>query len=754
MIEDEDIMDMAITAPVDISDVPACITADYAEAYAQLVKRLIESIKRYDGIFDEAMVRKAAKMGAQWHSKQIRRSGEPYIFHPLSVALILAEMQLGSSTIITAILHDTVEDTDATLEDLEREFTAEIAQLVDGVTKLTKIEYQSEDEKQAENFRKFFIALSEDIRVLLVKLADRTHNMRTLHHIQKPEKRYRIAFETMEIYAPLSERIGMHKLKSELQDLAFRETRPEAYESIQSRLTYLREEGASQVDRIVEQLKFILNEHGLEQVIVAGREKMPYSIWQKMHDKDMEFEQLSDIIAFRVITDSVGECYQALGFIHAAYHAIPELFKDYISVPKQNGYQSLHTVVMGPEQQRIEIQIRTHQMHSVAEMGVAAHWSYKQGRPYSVDGKQYRWIREMVTILENASGAQDFLDNTRLEMYHDQVFCFTPKGDLVALPVGATAVDFAFAVHSGVGLTCAGAKVNSRIVPLRTKLKNGDQVSILQSKKKHVSPAWEDFVITGKARSEIRKFLRHQESTQYRELGKTMLEKLFLTENKEFSEKKLKPALKHFNKDNVEALYEAVGSGSLTRERLSPILFPDRKPSKKKSTSLLDKFALRKSFQHSDPDSKIAIRGLISGMAIHYARCCHPLPGDGIVGIVNTGKGVTIHTADCSELTQFVDQPERWIDVAWDDNSYDDGIFIGRLHIVAQHQRGTLGEIANAIARQEGNIHNIRIINRADDFYELVLDVEVTGTSHLDAIIALVRGKKEVHSVSRYKEGK
>ncbi|MGH7093964.1 MAG: RelA/SpoT family protein, partial [Stellaceae bacterium] len=476
---------------------------------------------------------------------QLRASGDPYFSHPIEVAGLLAQMKLDSASIITGLLHDTVEDTVATLDDIERLFGREIAHLVDGVTKLSRLELQSDQTKQAENFRKLVLAMSEDIRVLLVKLADRLHNMQTLHFIKEDEKRRRIARETMEIYAPLAERIGMHRMKDQLEDLAFAELYPDARASITARLGFLRDKGGGVVPRIIAELAAKLKEDGLD-TSIQGREKSPYSIWRKMQHKDVAFEQLSDIMAFRVLVDSVGDCYHALGILHSAYHVVPGRFKDYISTPKPNNYKSLHTGVIGPERQRIEVQIRTRDMHEIAELGVAAHWSYKQGAG-STDGPQYRWLRELVDILDHASGPEEFLEHTRLEMFPDQVFAFSPKGDLIALPRGATPIDFAYAVHSQIGDKCVGAKINGRLQPLRTQLANGDQVEIVTSKAQTPSPDWESFVVTGKARARIRRFIRTQQRAQYLDLGRAIVQKSFRQDGQEFSERPLEAVLKMFN---------------------------------------------------------------------------------------------------------------------------------------------------------------------------------------------------------------
>ncbi len=523
---------------------------------------LVERVRSYDPTADEDAINRAYVFSMKAHGSQMRASGDSYFSHPIEVAGILTKYKLDAASIITALLHDTIEDTAATLPEVEKLFGSEIVRLVDGVTKLSRIELQSDHSKQAENFRKLVLAMSEDIRVLLVKLADRLHNMRTLRFIKNPDKRRRIALETMEIYAPLAERIGFSEIKNELEDLAFAELHPDVRESLVARLNFLREKGGDLISRILEELRATLKEAGVE-AVVSGREKTPYSIWRKMQMKNVGFEQLSDIMAFRVQVRSVEDCYRALGVIHSRYPMVPHRFKDYISIPKPNGYRSLHTGVFGPERQRIEMQIRTADMHEVAELGVAAHWSYKQGqRP--ADGKQYRWLRELLDIMEHASNPEEFLEHTKLEMFQDQVFCFTPKGDLIALPRGACSVDFAYAVHSEVGDACVGAKINGRMMPLRTPLNNGDQVEIITSKAQTPNPTWERFVVTGKARARIRRYIRTQQRAQYLDLGRAILNRAFKQEGYDFTEKGLDGVLKIFKAASVEDLVVTVGEGHLT----------------------------------------------------------------------------------------------------------------------------------------------------------------------------------------------
>ena len=679
------------------------------------------------------------------HGTQVRANGDPYFSHPLEVAGILTELKLDSASIVTALLHDTVEDTIATLDEIETHFGAQIARLVDGVTKLSRLELQSDKTKQAENFRKFLLAMSADIRVLLIKLADRLHNMRTLGYFDEADKRRRIALETMDIYAPLAERIGLQTIKDELEDLAFAELNPDARNSVLARLNFLKEQGGDRAARILDALKQTFAEARIR-ASVAGREKKPYSVWRKMEQKNVAFEQLSDIMAFRIVVDEIEDCYRALGVVHRAYPMVPERFKDLISTPKPNGYRSLHTTVIGPERQRIEIQIRTREMHEEAEYGVAAHWAFKQATEPR-EGRQYRWLRELLEILDKAAGPEEFLEHTKLEMFRDQVFCFSPKGDLINLPRGATPVDFAYAVHSGVGDTCVGAKINGRMVPLRTKLSNGDEVEIVRSKVPAPSPTWEGFVVTGKARASIRRFIRTKERQEYMALGRAIAEKVFRTEGQEFSEAPLEAALPRLKQKSIDDLFVALGQGLLTGKDLEGGLFAGRRIEGVATRAL--SFMRRRAGPVKAGDTAIPIRGLIPGMAVHFAGCCHALPGDRIVGILTTGKGVTIHTIDCDTLESFGDTPERWLDLSWDTDGGDNGIHIGRLMLVITNETGSLGDLTTAIAKNKGNISNLKITDRSPDFFEFQIDVEVQDLRHLTSIMAALRTLPSVSSVER-----
>ncbi|WP_395713298.1 RelA/SpoT family protein [Reyranella sp.] len=717
---------------------------------------LVERVQSYHPEADEDTLNRAYVFGLKKHGTQLRASGDPYFSHPVEVAGILAEMRLDTDSIVTGLLHDTLEDTDATREEIARLFGENVARLVDGVTKLSRLEVQSESTKEAENLRKLVLAMSSDIRVLLVKLADRLHNMRTLHHIKDPARRKRIARETMDLYAPLASRIGMEKIKRELEELAFAELNPDGRASVLARQGYLREQGERLVPQIEIELAKTLVDGGLP-AQVSGREKTPYSIWRKMQTKNVSFEQLADIMAFRIIVDDVAQCYQALGLLHGRYQVLPQRFKDYISVPKPNGYRSLHTGVIGPFGQRIEIQIRTAEMQDQAERGVAAHWIYKQGGP-STDAPQYAWLRSLMEILDKAPNAEEFLEHTKLEMFQDQVFCFTPKGKLIALPRGATPIDFAYAVHSQVGDTCVGSKINGRMLPLRTQLANGDQVEIITSKAQTPSPTWERFVVTGKAKAAIRRFIRLRQREQYIQLGRSLLDKAFHEEGYEPTDKGLEGVRANFKHATTDDLVAAVGEGLIGAREVLMAVYPGLKQGRKAGGADVVPISRARTKAGKPVDvgrgktssGEIAIRGLIPGMAVHFARCCHPLPGDRIVGIITTGKGVTIHTIDCATLESFSEASERWIDVGWDSvKEGATGTYTGRLKVTVANQPGSLSSLSTVIARNHGNISNLRITNRSMDFFDMVIDVEVTDVKHLADIAAALRASPAINAVER-----
>lgn len=689
---------------------------------------LIERVRSYDPDADEALINRAYVFSMKAHGSQTRASGDPYFSHPIEVAGILTDLKLDDETIATGILHDTIEDTVATPEEIERTFGPNVARLVDGVTKLSKIEAQSENERAAENLRKFLLALSDDIRVLLVKLADRLHNMRTLHHIKNEDKRRRIARETMEIYAPLAERIGMYEIMNEMQTLAFRQLEPDAYASIMRRLAQLHAEGGDIVSRIGLGLQLHLQDNGLE-ADVQGREKHPYSIWRKMAERHISFEQLSDVMAFRVVVDSVEDCYRALGLIHRRWPMVPGRFKDYVSTPKRNGYRSLHTSVIHDSKMRIEIQIRTREMHELAERGLAAHWAYKEGKPTA--DIRVPWIDDLVEILDHAESPEELLEHTRMAMYQDRIFAFTPKGELIQLPKGATPVDFAYAVHTDLGDRTVGAKVNGRVVPLRTLLDNGDQVEILLSEAQHPQPSWLRFVATGKARSAVRRFVRHKERDETVELGRKIYDEIVARLPVPLPAEALPRALKKLKMEDEDALMIAIARKRVGDEALMETLVPG---------STGTDVAPRPAAQLK----AISIKGLTAGVAYHLAQCCHPIPGDRIVGLRREDEEIEVHAIGCERLATGVDAD--WLDLAWGDGS--DGA-TARLCIILRDVAGALGVMAGILGGKGANIVNLQLVHRDGSFHTFHVDVEVHDLAHLHAIIAALRAADQVSSAER-----
>ena len=712
---------------------------------------LINKIKSYHQNIDESLITKAYIFARTAHGNQTRHSGEPYFSHPIAVAEITIELKLDQSSIITALLHDVVEDTEISLEEIKKIFGEEIANLVDGVTKLGKLEVIPTNEKFAENFRKLTIAMSRDIRVLLIKLADRLHNMRTLYFVPSKEKKIKKSRESLDIYAPLASRIGLNKIKDELQDLAFEIIEPEARNYIINRLAELQEKTKDLTDKIINDLNNIFNK---EEIVfkISGRQKQPYSIWEKMQKRNIGFHNLHDIMAFRITVENIADCYKALGIINSNYQMIPGSFKDYISTPKENGYQSLHLVILGPFNKKIEIQIRDNQMHEISELGVAAHWRYKTVAQHknlknSLDNetKQYRWLRELVGLFENSESASEVLKNHKLILHSDQIFCFTPNGDIFNLPINSTLVDFAYAIHSEVGNSCISAKVNGVIAPLKQKIENGDQIEIITAKNAKPSPNWLQFVNTSKARYAIKSFIKNEKFSEYSVLGRAIINKFFINKNFEINDKILEKTLSHFNKKTIADLCFKIAEGSIHREEVLKIAYPEYIEESKKNIKN------NKSFEKKIKDSySIPINGLVSGMAIQYAGCCKPIPGDSIVGIINTGTGVTIHYQNCHNLKRLAINKQRVLDVCWkDEEDLQNQIYQSRIRLVIENKSGTIADISSIVAKRQVNISGITTINRSADYLEIMMDLEVKTVEHLETILSSLRTSRNVVEVER-----
>ena len=708
---------------------------------------LVERVKRYDPGADEALLNRAYVYAMRAHGTQKRASGDPFVAHPLEVANILTELRLDTATIVAAVLHDTVEDTEATLEELGRLFGPEVASLVDGLTKLKRLDLVSRQAAQGENFRKLLLAVAADLRVLLVKLADRLHNMRTLGFMAA-EKRIRIAQETLDIYAPLAGRMGIQEVRDELEDLSFRVLNEDAYETILGRLNEL----SLRSERLVEQVEGELTGKLAAQDVkatVAGRQKRPYSIWRKMEKKSVAFEQLSDVFGFRVIVAGIGDCYRALGVVHTAWPMVPERFKDYISTPKQNDYRSLHTTVIGPGSQRVELQIRTAEMDEVAEYGIAAHAQYKEngGSKLGAESRAYAWLRRTVDLLAEGDSPEEFLEHTKLELFHDQVFCFTPKGRLIALPKGATAIDFAYAVHTDVGDTAVGAKINGRMTPLFNELQNGDEVEVVRADGQTPPPAWEYLVTTGKARAAIRRATRTTIRRQYAGLGRQILERVFQRAGKAFSEDKLRGALPRLARGSTDDVLAAVGRGEMFSGDVVRGVYPDYKEDKRLADGRDDVRAGRSGANGAA--HAIPIRGLDTDLPVRFAPNGGAVPGDRIVGILTRGEGVTIYPIQSGALAAFDNEPENWIDVRWDVDPEAGTRFPARVALQSVNEPGSLAQIAQVIADHDGNIENVSMHRPTQDFTEVTIDLSVFDLKHLTAIVTELRAKPNVSRAER-----
>ena len=754
---------------------------------------LVERVLAYDKTADEALLNRAYVYAMKAHSNQKRASGDPYFSHPLEVAAILTDLRLDDATIATALLHDVIEDTDATRTEIDQMFGAEIGSLVDGLTKIKKLDLVSKRAEQAENFRKLLIAISSDIRVLLVKLADRLHNMRTLEHM-KPLSRQRISQETLDIYAPLAGRMGMQQLREELEDLAFRWLHPEAYATLEQKLHALSNRNKGLVGEIDSELTQRLTAAGIS-AEVKGREKKLYSIWRKVTTKHISLEQLSDIYAFRVVASSLEDCYRGLGVVHTAWSAVPGRFKDYISTPKQNSYRSIHTTIVGPRHQRVELQIRTRQMHEIAEYGVAAHSNYKEASysngADSADRREigpYVWLRRLVETLLEGHNPEEFLEHTKLELFHDQVFCFTPKGRLIALPKGATVIDFAYAVHTDIGNSASGALINGRQMPLTTVLRNGDEVQVMTSRGQTTPPAaWEKAAMTGRARAAIRRATRDASRRQYAELGRRLLAGRFERAALEYSDEKIKRVATRLAHKTLEDVLAAVGRGELPANDVVRAISPEAaaKLEGTPSTGHRPKnrhdhaqgqegwFNLAKvmnlKFRMSGsadqdahataangaPPQKGPAPGGILGVPIRGARSEYPVrfedggavPGDRIVGVLVPGEGIRVHQIHSPKLEEF--EQADWVDVTWDIDAESPERFPAKIAVSVVNEPGTLAQIAQVIGEADGNIDSLRMTQRASDFTTMVIDVEVWDLAHLNRIMSGLRSKPVVSKVER-----
>jgi RelA/SpoT family (p)ppGpp synthetase len=724
---------------------------------------LIERVKRYNPAASEPLLNRAYVYAMRAHGEQKRASGDPYFSHPLAVAAILTDLKLDDATIAAALLHDTIEDTQATRAEIDQMFGKDIGALVEGLTKLKKLDLVTKEAKQAENLRKLLLAIADDVRVLLIKLADRLHNMRTLSHMP-PEARRRSAQETLDIYAPLAGRMGMHEMREELEDLAFRELNPEAYTVVSERLDQLEAKNVGPVAEIEQQLTRKLSERGIE-AQVCGRRKRAYSIWRKMERKSIGFEQLSDIFGFRVIVQTLPQCYEALGIVHTTWPVVPGRFKDYVSTPKQNDYRSIHTTVMGPSRQRVELQIRTRDMEEIAEYGIAAHALYKDGlgsptEMLSRESSAYAWLRRTIELLAEGSTPEEFLEHTKLELFHDQAFCFTPKGMLIALPRRASAIDFAYAVHTDVGNMAVGCKINGKIAPLVSELVSGDQVEIITSSAQVAPPAaWESLVITGKARAAIRRATRAAVRHQYAGLGRRIVERLCQRAKMPYSDEKLQGALRRLARASVEEVMSAVGRGEMRAADVVRAMDPDYKEERAAIIAQQPKaesgwFGLKKGKSvkvnvAGEPGAAIPIRGINTDLPVRFAPNSGAVPGDRIVGILTPGEGITVYPIQSPALKDFEDVPERWLDLRWDVDERTPQRFPARIVLQTVNEPGSLAQVAQIIAEHDGNIDNIRMERSAPDFTSVTIDLEVFDIKHLNSIIAQLRAKDVVANAER-----
>lgn len=702
---------------------------------------LIDGMKKYTLNIDEELIRKAYIFALDYHGTQLRDSGDPFFSHPLEVASILIDLKMDMATIIAGLLHDTVEDTSATVMQIKNEFGDNIAKIVDGVTKLSKFEMTSIAEKQTENFKKLLLSAASDIRVLIIKLVDRLHNMRTLKYRTKT-KRYKTAKETLEIYAPLAERVGISSIKNELQDIAFLELYPDMYNSITERLKELYEHSIQIINTISLKIEELTEAMGIEATI-QGRLKTPYSIWQKMSKRNISFEQLSDIMAFRIIVNNISECYQVLGTLHRSYLVVPGRFRDYISTPKNNGYQSLHTSIIGPMNKRIEVQIRTKEMHQISEYGIAAHWSYKQTAfSQKVKEENQQWLKNLIEVLENTSGMDEFLENSKSAMLSEEIFCISPKGKIISLPKGATVLDFAYAIHSEVGNKASAAKVNSLTVPLKTKLQNGDQVEIITAENIMPDRSWTNYVITIKAKTGIKKALNGIYNERILLIGKTNIDEFCKRHNIKLTDDDYFKIMKELGYDSVEKLLQAVGNSEKTVQELFNIY------------NLINGNIEDIKIEEKNFPGTTAENSLIDGLPdtpILTVNCCTPVPGDRIVGLLVKETGIEIHWEECHAVSvSTIHSFLKTIDLHWAKHAFGTvAKYLARLSVTMHYTAGNLAKMANIIENKQANIVNLKIGEKFDAFITLMLEIEVRDVTHLMSVNAALRGYNFITNVER-----
>ena len=708
---------------------------------------ILERLTSYNPNADTDLLRKAYVFTAKVHLGQVRLSGEPYLNHPLEVAGILTQLKLDVASVATGLLHDTVEDTLTTLKEIQENFGEEIARLVDGLTKISQISLRSSEEHQAENFRKMILAMVKDIRVILIKLSDRLHNMRTLKY-QTPEKQKEIAQETLDIYAPLAHRLGIDWIKSELQGLAFQYLHADIYEEIQRKIAKKERERARYIDEVKRTLMKKLYENRITGE-VTGRLKQIYSIYLKMKDQNIDFDQVYDITAFRVVVNSMKECYDVLGIIHSLWKPIPGKFKDYIGLPKENMYQSLHTTVIGPYGERIEIQIRTHEMHKIAEEGIAAHWKYKEGKVFEEeDDKQFTWLRQLLEWQRDLKDDREFIESVKVDLFPNEVYIFTPKGAVRQFPIGATPIDFAYSIHSDVGNHCVGAKVNGKIVPLRYELRNGDTVEILTSPNQKPSKDWLKFVKTSRAKTKIRQWFTAEEREKSITLGKDILEKELrkydLQQVKLIKSGELAKVANEFSFQGVDDLIAAVGYGKMTANQIIGKILPQEDLEQQREELREGRFKSLVQKITRSPKDALLIKG-IDNVMVRYAGCCNPVPGDKVIGFITRGRGVTIHTADCQNAMD--DDPHRKVEVEWD--STKEYSYPVRIRIYSEDKKGLLADISQSLSSNKANIKNAKVDTTEEKKAISTFEVEIRDLNHLNKVIRSIEKIKGIQRVER-----